>query len=678
MTVVEKYKKSIGITLLCFVIALHGFLRITEIPYAPLLLNYYIWVPALNVGAGKEFSDDSAYKQSPELFEFLHHQPLGVPKSTKLSFFDSFYDFTDYEIDNPRLDFPDSRGYRFIVGLAWKMLGFNWYHVGLINYLLSLIALLALIVCSYRTLGVAYSIAIGLIFALSPIEVYYVASFGRDGIPLWFACYLIAALILMFSKPLTLKRLVSYSIGMGLIIYASIEGRSSTTYFIPLLSAIYFILFYFYEDVNINSKYSYLLKNSFSKKTVYFSIATILTVFIPFSLQAVTNVFFPYWGAGANWESIFEGLGVWAGRIFHPSQLRYFDGGVFYFGEDYAQRIAKLTHTQTTSHITSKFGAVGDFIQPVYFSIAKTYPYFFWHDVVVTSVKNTLFYLGHENEIYQVFKDHFQHRGNFSYHLYLFGAYIFKDFYIFSLSIIGSILLYFRLNSRKMAIVLLSFMIFNASVSFLQFNMRHVLMGHPAYYFLSGITLAFLYQTYLKVFLVNAWNNTIKIDRNYILKLKRNLIFISPLIVFFVGIPAYKYLMNYLQAIEIKNVKNMQIYFDNLDKKPFDSTFNKKFVQLPDELLHKTIGIYCDLGEVITPENIHIKITDDDTHFYETKILPIVGKNVMLFFPFYYMNNKFIIQFNDNNKCKSFYWSDLKDWGGSLWEGTYDINTLKD
>ena len=136
--------------------------------------------------------------------------------------------------------------------------------------------------------------------------------------------------------------------------------------------------------------------------------------------------------------------------------------------------------------------------------------------------------------------------------------------------------------------------------------------------------------------------------------------------------------MKKLELMENENIRKMKVAFSSLEKKPFEFNFDKGLIKLPDLFLNKSIGIYCELGEVTDPKPINIKIFDRAGEIYDTKILPITGKDVTLFCPFFIFDSSFTMKINDQNQCKSFTWSDLQDWKGPFWEGTYDKTLLKE
>ena len=687
-------QKILHSILILFVIALHAIFRLSEIPYSRMEMGEYFWVPSINLAAGKGFTNDATFlTESPELANFCKLIPGGY-KASQLSPFNSFYNFKDYQVKTNAVNFPDSLGYRILLGYVWKFFGFNWYFAGLLNYIFSLTALLALLFCSYRALGITYSVMIGLVFSMDISEINFLATFGRDAFPLWFASYLICALIMFVNKPLTLKRIASYAVLIGVIIFASIQGRSNCIYFFPLVVSIYFILFFFFQREKIQFKYSHLFKGLFSQKIFLFCFATLLTFSSILTAQKLFDYFFPVnmLKGHQGWMEhvILLGLGIWP----NSSQVRYMDGIVNYLAQDYGQRVLEYP---LVSYLGENYS---DSIRKLYISIITTYPYFFLRTIVFQSFYNTLVHLGHPG----VYPD------GYSQFLYAYIVAIISKFCLFIFSLIGSFLLYFRMNLKKISVILISFVLLNAAIAFLQYHYRHSLMGHPAYYFLSGVTLGFIFDNYIIQFFyfcvrvlglsekaiepVSAREipqkisflqkaRSINIKKNLILQLKDNpKKFIRSTMVIvsvFLVIEIFNSILDRLNAIEKSNIQVIQVFLESLTKNPLEFDLNKNEVQLPRSLIGKTIGIYCEVGHVTSPKEININFFGGEIMYnatYHATLVPVVGENVMVFFPISFRDNSMSIQFLDNNQCKAYYWSDLKDWKGPLWEGSYDSNKL--
>ncbi len=682
---------NISCLLVLFIIVLHGIVRIPEIPYAEALLGEYYWAPAINFAAGKGFTDDRTYSEaSPELAKFSRFCKMSRSKENKngiltdkLKPYPSLHTYKDYTPKTHRLHLPDGNGYRLVVGILWKYFGYNWYYVGLLNYFFSLLALLSLLYCSYRVLGAPYSIAIGFIYATSLVETYYVANFGRDGTPLWFASYLICMLVLLFNRELTLKRLTNYALLIGVIIFLAIEGRSSSIYFLPIVSIIYFIMIYFFKNPKIRFTHFSFLNNYFIKQTFVFTYTCFLTIFTTFLLSKLMSYFIPEINSArpvSFMHVIFLGLGVWAdpstfGNPTTPGLLRYNDGFVTYLAMEFGRRALNYTNIDYASiyHRNS--------LAYLYYLIANKYPFFFFYKVVFESIFNTLVNLG-EPIRYGVYKAHRYGK------LFLYETrYLYKWKLIFILSFIGSLLLYYKFKLRKVLFILLTFIFFNAGMSFLQYGARHALMGHPAYYFLNAVTLGFIFD-YIKGLdkqfvkeLPFSLLTAIEVQKKAILArisfLKINWKFsikhgLHAILILSI-LPTFFLVKRKLNSIEKANIKEMQLVFHSLNKTPLKVDLTKKGSNLPDALLSKSVGIYCTIGQVSKPKPIHAELHLNKKIFYKTNIKPVVGENVILFIPFFYPARNYQIVFHDpSRQCKSYYWSDLKDWKGPLWEGSYD------
>ena len=690
MKYVLEYNKSISFILILFVIFLHGFLRFSEMPYAKLVLPTYFWEASINLAAGKGFSDPGfsdpkVLNQSPELSKFINSLKLSaLHEGDKLSFSNTFYDFTDYQA-NPvkKIELKDSIGYRYVLGLIWKTFGYNWLFVAIFNYVLSLLALLSLMYCSYRVLGASYSIAIGLIYALSLTEIYYVVALGRDGIPLWFASYLICALIMLFNKPLSFKRITVYSLFIGTIVFASIQGRVSSIYFLPLIVIVYFLLFVFYQKERIEFIYTNALKNKFLEKFVFFFYASLLTVFAALLLNALTNNILLSAVESSNacmMHVVFLGLGIWGVEPTCPSPLLYLDENTYYLAQEYGSRVLGYG---TLPYLSGQYQ---DVLLKLYISIIESYPYFFFSKVLFGSFYKTLLFLG--NPVMQSFLD--------SYPLKFVGAYLTPTSekpYLAICAAIGSLILYFRLNQKKAAIILLSFILFNAGVSFLQYNVRHVLMAHPAYYFLAGVTFMYVFTTLsnILVFLFTQYPYPQKglkpiSHLTGIHQIPKRTVIISFILV--VGLYGLARFSNdEIKTMERKNIFRTQTYFESLEKHPLEVDLEKNKIRFPESLLHKTIGIYCDLGSVHSPQPVNIQIYVREPLFileqkyiqnriYNKNLTPVEGSHVILFVPFYYINETASVEISNLKMCNSLKWSDLKDWKGPLWEGTYDRDLI--
>jgi len=245
-------------------------------------------------------------------------------------------------------------------------------------------------------------------------------------------------------------------------------------------------------------------------------------------------------------------------------------------------------------------------------------------------------------------------------------------------------------------------------------------MGHPAYYFLSGVTIAFVLSYYTSVikFLgvilgrapktsVDFLTKEASLQTHFIEKIKRlqkskafsklpwiygcfpdsfmvcikfNRKFaktaLACLCCVLIAFALVNFVKRKLQSMENKNIHEMQTYFNSLHKTPMGADPMQKTVQLPSSMVLKTIGIYCEMGPMDAPKEVKIEFFFHGKGLYTTKILPVVGKDVMLFVPVYLARNTAQVKIEDNNQCKSYYWSDLKDWKGAFWEGSYDRNTL--
>ena len=128
-----------------------------------------------------------------------------------------------------------------------------------------------------------------------------------------------------------------------------------------------------------------------------------------------------------------------------------------------------------------------------------------------------------------------------------------------------------------------------------------------------------------------------------------------------------------MDALEKGNIKQIQVFLDSLEKTPLNHDTNKKVVKLPSSMFSKTLGIYCEVGHVTDPKGIEISFLST---LYKTTLYPTPGKNVVVFIPIYYREDFHSVKIEDNNQCKSYFYSDLKDWKGALWEGSYDREGL--
>ena len=642
-----KSQKRLGFVLVAIVIALHGFLRFSEIPHAfslrgSSLLGDYFWIPSINLAAGKGFTEDRTFLQkSPELANFLK-QALLETSPPDVSPFNTVHRFTDYTPEAQILTFSDSIGYRYTLGMVWKYCGFNWLFVCIIQYLFSLASLLSLMYCSHKILGISCSLILGLFYAISPIDIYYVANFGRDGYPLWFTCYLMSTLILFVNRPLTLRRLLGYATSIGLLIYAATLGRLSCIYFLPLMCPIYLIIFFFGKN-EIQFSSAFFLKNPFVNKAYLFFIAMGLTGLCTLLPYLLTLHYYPM-PPGWTPHIIFLGLGVWGGLEFHPSQVRYLDETAAYMASDYGRRVFHMEAPYTSA-------PYGKSLFSLYGEIIKNYPFFFLRHVMLDSIYNTLVHLGH-------FSSSLNGYGKFLQRLF------FAPFF-FVTSLIGTYLLYFRFKLKKVALILLFFSLYNALTSPLQYGYRHVLMGYPAYYFLSSVTFGFALERIVfyrhrikKAFLLH--------QKAYILSL--SFILLAPLSIVIA--------LQVTKRIEASNIRKMQIFFHFLNKHPFVFDRASHRIKFPPTILKKTLGLYCEMGGVTAPREVIITMPAVGISPYTTKITPVIGKNVTLFFPIHIMNEDMSVIIEDNNQCKAFYWADLKEWKGPLWEGTYDEDKL--
>jgi len=666
--------------LILFVISLHGFLRFAEMPYSKKVLANYYWEASINLAAGKGFSDlggksfpepsktdPSPLYASPELAKFIN-KPFNK-SGEKLSFSHTFFEFTDYPTGPKTLGFTESIGYRYCVGLIWKVFGFNWIYVAVFNYLFSLAAMLSLMYCSYRTLGVAYSIAIGFIYSISILEINFVVSFGRDGFPLWFASYLICTLLMFLNKPLTLKRIVSYTILMGAIIFAAVQARGSSIYFLPLLACIYFYIFFF-RDENIKFNYSHIFSNSMFEKTFLFVFATALTFLSEFILSAITNAYLLKGitlADSCTMHVIFIGLGVWGNNLICPSPLSYSDGHGHYLATEYGRRVLGFNSTPFLS------SAYQESLKGLYLSILKTYPYFYFSKVFFGSFYETIVYLCRPlSECYVSTQSEMMK------FIYKVTHIFWKKPFLFFGAFFGCLILYFRLHQRKIVVILAIFIFFNAGVSFLQFDARHALMGHPAYYFLAAVTLTFLCEH------IVSWARSNTKPKRRLIEIKKQFrSFSYPIILTSLfGMTGLIYFANaYLKHLEQKNIQFAQKYFESLERYPLEFNLNQNTINFPSSLLHKTVGVYCELGRVTSSSPINIEIMSKEPLVpivdYKKKILPIEGENIILFIPFYFMNEAATLKILKPSLCKSLAWSDLKEWKGPLWEGTYDKDILQ-
>jgi len=668
--------------LFLFVISIHALLRIPEIPtFHTSKHGEYWWYSSINYGAGKEFTEDNTFlKESPELKSLFPDTP------TEFSIFDTIHQFKDYTPQSNYIRMNDSLGYRFLVGNIWKYFGFNWYYVGLLNYVLSLLALLSLMYCSFRTLGITYSVLIGLIYSISLPEFSFVIQFPRDGSALWFSSYLICAFVIMSYKPPTFQRITLFTILIGIIIFGAIECRNSNIYFLPISIFFYFLFFYFFTKNDIKLAYFFNIKSLFWKRSFLFLYSILITLFTIFILTKFLLYFLPEYQqmpSGHLAHIIFLGLGVWGQEIFHPSQVRYLDTHVDYFARDYGVRVLNY-NANDISYLSTLYGKS---ITHNYLAIISYYPYFFYY-VVKKSFFNMLILLGDPLGC------------NYFCLEYLYTPFIEKITFIFRgprlfiLSFFGSLILYFRLNKKFLLIILLTLIFFNAGISFFQYNARHGLMAHPSYYFLSGVTLAFIFENVSKIFFTFLKSPSISIKTILTFNYKKIYSHINKirttftnsklfLTLTYITIPfiiisiTYPLLEHKLYSLEKNNIKVMQIFFHTLKKNHLEVNLTETPSKLPTLLLAKTVGIYCNLGEVNSPKPIAIAFHQNGENLYQTTISPINGKNVVVFIPFFYANENYLISMNHNNQCKSFYWSDLKDWKGPLWEGSYDENLLE-
>lgn len=710
------FKGILSFILIFLVITLHSYLRLSELPESKIRIGTYFYFPVINFAAGKGFNEDNSFmSESPELSQFHNSMPYNKPPIKKLSLLDTFYDFKDYNIKHTKLLFTDSIGYRFLLGEIWKHFGFNWYYVGLINYLLSLIALISLMYCSYKILGVTYSVIIGLVFSLSTPEIFHIISYGRDGFPLWFGTYLLCALIMFVSKPITFNRITTYTILIGVIIFAAIQCRSSNIDLLPLVFIIYFILFFFFQKEKIEFKYSYLLKNDVLEKTFFFLFAVGLTFISTAILQELTYGLLGVKPAGHIMHLATLGLGIWARSTtpFQPSQLRYNDKNIWYLTEEYGNRVLhqKILDWDKVSgwydYIHGKVLAPDpdlvfpwsdpmyqDTLQSLYLSFIKTYPHFFFYEVMWKSFYNTLTLLGRPCWKYL----NASNKTGFVSLQQKYVVFFIDNYILFILSLVGVIILFYVLKLKKVAMILVVFALFNAMIAFIQYQARHLLLAHSAYYILCGVTIGFFFENTIKRsidfimailgFRVKATSHfpyrdvprkmnfledvsLIKVNQKFLLnalKYGGGIIFIICLF----------YLFKYTTLkIEQKNIKEMQVFFNALDKKPLKDDLNKNRLELPQDVFLKTVGIYCEIGRVTKPKPIKVDLTTK-SYAYTTTLYPVVGKKVMLFIPIYLrQNTNTTLKFQDVDKqCKSYYWSDLSPWKGSLWEGSYDIEAL--
>ena len=656
--------------LIVFVILTHGFIRISHMPHVKLQgqMAVKIWSAPLNLAAGKGFTDDNSYGNSPELESFMNN--ISTDKRSEdnlLKLDDTFKNFTDYTVKNQYVVFNDSLGYRYLTGLVWKYFGFNWYYAGLLHYGFSLLALLSLVFCSYKFCGKSCSIFTGIIYSLSMTETFYVYNLGRDGIPLWFSCYLICSLSLLFGKPLTIRRIITFSILNGFLIFSSVQGRNSTIFFIPITIFIYFIMLFFTkcQIKYYNNYFSTELRN----KIFYFFSSTITTVLFFVLLQKLFLSSIPTPQEISNsMHVVFIGLGIWAAQVNHPSQFLYSDHYAFYHGCAYSMRNFNILPTVLgTDYGIALFYYYIDFI--------KTYPSF-WHNKVFLQSLNVSFWdLANPYHFY-LLKD-------ISSSLPVFLRDIFSQI-VFYTTFLGSIILFFKKNLRFLLKILLIIILSTILMSFLQYNPRHILTAHSSYYFLSGVALGKVFCIIYKILF----------DKNYyikneVFKLKEGLLslfeYFRPhyikrwlLIILILLITIFLHInfVKYLEKKEENNIIEMISYFDSLEKHKLniDTTTDSLKLVLPTETKGKNIGIYCPVKQTDIPQ----EITFSMQHYKRTFEIK-AGESSTAFMPFY--NGSFngvteTLILKNSKICDGIYWSDLSQWRGALWEGTWPQTRL--
>ena len=670
---------------------IHGYLRTVEFGRYKVTVSADYFVSAVNYAAGKGFIDDMGFLKSSELKEFYDiaygaNHTLHNPPNSKNRIFEVYEKFSAYET-NP--NWYDTRnyapGHRLLVGWLWKVFGFSWSYVIYLNYFLSLLALMALFDIGYRLGGISTGIIAALIYCISPQDIYLTASIGRDGMPLWFAVFLVWFLIRYWDAQSihdirNFKKSLSYVAGyagiVGILISLSIQGRSSNIYFLPL-----WIIFIFIESV----RYGLMSKTDPTsvkryRMAIFFFIALLGSCIGYFSINVSLN-HFAYGGQNHERTShtmthaVFSGLGLMGfNNTYPPYQARFDDSRIMVQANEYARRAKGLESIGTYSREYS------DSLRDYYVDILTSYPStivsaylsFFLDTIVWLARPLPFFSLSNEGIS-------FIHQ----YHYIWFSSFLMPLF-----SLLGLSLIIVWKNNIRAAIILVGFACLNAAVSGIQFHARHVVMAYPIYILLWSVAINWL------LIRLPMTISHLSPSRNELLRKKKyvHVIFLVSLILvggLVIGRGAIYALDKYEKAKIMEFQKYVQNAHVSAKRVAVEDGAVRGVINLPVEKnLHGIVympafALVLDMGHIGGLQEcgyVHVIIRAGGTTpgpvRYQTRIQTIPGGSVKVLVPLYHYGEIPVVEIESYRAFSSIHWIDLNGWKGALWEGAYDNDCL--